>query len=244
MHSPKDIRERERGPAVQRIGRDESHELFGDVAWFPQVVPHRSPVVNVVERKNGQSLKCLKFAIELGTPQLNSVDAYQLPVRLRDCRIEPCRVQKRLLRKSSAIAPPFDLTGDQMGLGGDRMVVRYVRKIRERLIQSLSNCRELGSQEPIERRRRSQLAEPIQVPRDLSVSSRPEMISCFVPNRIGVMPRVHEPPETPAPDHQQHEKAAGHKHRSWPVAPGASLSRPARRDLFARLAECSRIAGA
>ena len=137
-----------RGPFAERYPRERACDqrsrgsaatnrikLFGDVAWFPQVVPHRSPVVNVVERKNGQALKCLKFAIEFGTPQLNSVDAYQLSVRLRDGRIEPCRVQKRLLRKSNAIAPPFDLTGDEMCLGGDRMVVRHVRKIGECLIQ-------------------------------------------------------------------------------------------------------------
>ncbi len=173
-------------------------------------------MVDVVERKGGQSRKHLKLAIEFGPPDLDSIDADQLAVCQRKGRVETDRIPKGSLRVSHPVATALDLSGDEMCFRGDGMVVRHVLQIGECKRQVIFDCRQLRPQEPVRRRRPAELAESFQVGRDRFVTPGPETRLRPLPDLVGVCRLDLDLPKRPSRDCQDQRTEAG---KNQPGAP-------------------------
>ena len=81
-------------PAVVRVRRDVSSQVFKALVRLPDGVAGQAPVEHVVEGHRGQPRQGLEVLIELAAAEQHPVDVNKLPVCLDECGVELERFQQ------------------------------------------------------------------------------------------------------------------------------------------------------
>ena len=125
-----------------------------------------------------------EFRCQLGPSQLHAVNIDQFAVRLNQARIELEGGLKSLLGEPDPVAPQLDLTRQQPRLCGHVVLVRNASEIFQCLIVLFSRDRELGAEEPVERRRRTRPFESAQGRFDARESVGRKVLFRLLPERV------------------------------------------------------------
>ena len=116
----------------------------------------------IVEGQFCQSRERHEFRIQLGSAELHAIDVNQFPVRWIKAGWSLIAVLNHSSASRTRIAPQLDLTANHSRLGGHVMLVGNASKIFQCLIILFARDRELGTEEPVERRGQTRPFELLQ----------------------------------------------------------------------------------
>ncbi len=184
-----------------------------------------------------QARKDEELTTDLHAPKLQTVDTDQFAMSLNEPGLEANCVANGLLGGSEAIIPQVDLAGQQSGLGGHVMIVRYLRQLRQCLLGLHASDRELGEEHVILGSRWPQVAQARHGLLDPIDPSGPEVGLSLLPEGLGLETLPTNCAVTPNSQHRhgqcQSESCQRPRRRRWNASQLAN--RPER---SGRLLEC------